>query len=443
MKTPIFDFLKSYSQSDKIRLHMPGHKGRGELFCESYDITEVTGADSLYEADSVIKESEALAGELFGARTFYSTEGSSLAIRAMLYLAYTEKKGKIVAPRNVHRSFVSAAALIGFDVVWVDSENGYSYLSCKLSLSDIERTLLENPDSSAVYLTSPDYLGGTADISAIAEICHRHGVLLLVDNAHGAYLNFLSPSRHPIALGADLCADSAHKTLSTLTGGAYLHISKNVNKDLQNRAKGAMALFASTSPSYLILSSLDCTNAYVSGDYKDRLSGFIARIREIKAELSRSGYTLFDTEGDPLKITLLTKSYGYLGREIARQLSSVGIECEFSDADCIVFMLTPENTEEELSLLLDALLRIPKKTPVLAQPPKLCKPRGLLSIREAVMLPSEEVSVDEALGRIISDTHLSCPPAVPICLPGEEASLAVLDVLRYYGVKKLRVVKTK
>jgi arginine/lysine/ornithine decarboxylase len=192
MRTPIADFLQRYADESMTRFHMPGHKGVSFLGCERLDLTEVNGADSLYEADGIIAESEANATDLFGTqRTLYSTEGSSQCIRAMLYLALTHRKAGtppiIVAARNVHKAFVYAAALLDFEVVWLWPEEQKSLCACPVSAKQLERVLedLEAPPT-AVYLTSPDYLGGMAEIPALAEVAHRHGTLLMVDNAHGA-----------------------------------------------------------------------------------------------------------------------------------------------------------------------------------------------------------------------------------------------------------------
>ena len=210
METPIADFLRRYDADRITRFHMPGHKGKEFLGCEHLDITEVKGADALYEADGIIAESEKNATALFGSRrTCYSTEGSSQCIRAMLYLALTCRPAGtapvIVAARNVHKAFVYAAALLDFEVIWLWPEESHSLCGCPVSPEALDKTLASLPaPPAAVYLTSPDYLGGMADIAVLAEVCHRHGTLLAVDNAHGAYLRFLMPSRHPLDLGVDL-----------------------------------------------------------------------------------------------------------------------------------------------------------------------------------------------------------------------------------------------
>ena len=276
MHTPICDFVSRYCEEKALRLHMPGHKGNGVLGVEPYDITEISGADSLYEASGIIHESERNAAELFGtAATFYSAEGSSLCIRAMLLLALLDAKQKgrgqkIVAGRNAHKTFVTVAGLLDLDVTWLAPAKGESYLACSVDMEQLEKYLVEE-SPAAVYLTNPDYLGNLIDIREISHLCRKYDVLLLVDNAHGAYLKFLPESKHPIDRGADLCCDSAHKTLPVLTGGAYLHVAKNTSDMFVKRAKDAMALFGSTSPSYLIMQSLDQANKYISEGYSEKL----------------------------------------------------------------------------------------------------------------------------------------------------------------------------
>ena len=298
MKTPICDFVKKYNEVSNVRLHMPGHKGIDRLGMESLDITEIVGADSLYEASGIIYESERHASELFGCDTYYSTEGSSHCIRAMMYLVslYVNENGEkpyILAARNCHKTFVSAAAMLDIDVEWIYSKDE-SYLSCCIDVSELENSLCScGRKPTAVYITSPDYLGCMTDIESIARVCRKHGVLLCVDNAHGAYLKFLNPSRHPIDLGADICCDSAHKTLPVLTGGAYMHVSKDAPNIFRENAKEALALFGSTSPSYLILQSLDRATAYLAEGYLEKLSDLICRLSTLFRDLQSFPADLF------------------------------------------------------------------------------------------------------------------------------------------------------
>ena len=444
MTTPICDFLRRYAASDMLRLHMPGHKGSPLLGMESWDITEVEGADDLYHADGIIRESEENAARLFGCRTLYSTEGASLAIRAMLYLAaqharHQGKCPKILAGRNAHRSFLSAAVLLDLDVIWLQPAKKESYLSCAPTAEEIENILSQPDAPTAVYLTSPDYLGGCADISAIADVCHRHGVLLLVDNAHGAYLKFLPASAHPMDLGADMVCDSAHKTLPALTGAAYLHLADTVPDEIAVQAKPAMALFGTTSPSYLILASLDAVNGYLDDGYRARLAETVEGIRGLRDALSRHGYVLYGDE--PLKLTVSTKSYGYEGVDFADALRARGAECEFADRDFAVMMLTPETGEDGIARLKEALLSIPKRAAITERPPEMGLPERVMSIRDAAMAAKETIPARESLGRILSDVSVSCPPAVPIVVSGERIDVDALRCFEYYGIDTCTVVK--
>ncbi len=422
-------------------MHMPGHKGAVGI--EREDVTEIYGADSLFEADGIIRESEECASALFGARSFYSTEGSSLAIRAMLYLATITATARgerplILAGRNAHKVFISTAALLDFDIDWLHTSG--SYMSCSVDKGTVREALDRSSRRPvAVYLTSPDYLGNTVDIRGIAEVCHERGVLLLVDNAHGAYLKFLNPSRHPIDLGADMCADSAHKTLPALTGAAYLHISPSDTHGFSGRAKEALSLFASTSPSYLILASLDRLNAYLDDGYSEKLTTFVSKIREIKQK-THPGLAIFTGDED-MKITVRAAQLGYTGYELAALLRAGGVEPEFADPDFLVLMPTPSNKAGDLELLFSILSAIEPRAARRDAPPALSIPERVMTPRDAMLADSEVLPTESCLGRILATVTVGCPPAVPILVSGERISEDSLRVLEYYGVSTLRVVK--
>ena len=445
MDTPICDFVRDYCQSGALRTHMPGHKGTALLGMEALDITEFDGADDLYHPSGIILESERNASGLFGCETLYSTEGSSQCIRAMLYQVtlWAKEQGRkplIAAGRNAHKTFLSAAALLDLDVAWLCPGKPDSYLSCRLTGQELDAALSAMEEKpAAVYLTSPDYLGNVGDMAAAAEAAHRHGCLLVVDNAHGAYLRFLEPSRHPMDLGADLCCDSAHKTLPVLTGGAYLHISDKAPAVFSRRGKDAMALFGSTSPSYLILQSLDAVNRYLANGYRERLSAFVQKVEALGEKLAAHGYRLMGSE--PTKLTFDTKAFGYDGREFADILRGKWIFAEFYDPDHLVMMLTPETGEAGLKRLEEALLAIPQREPVTQGPPVFHLPQKAMSIRKAIFSASEEAAVADSLGRILASPSVGCPPAVPIVVCGEVIDRTAIECFAYYGIEKVNVVK--
>lgn len=438
MNTPVADFVQRYAKAGTARLHMPGHKGRCFLGCEPWDITEIHGADALYEAEGILAESEQNAAALFGSqRTCYSTEGSSQCIRAMLYLAVAASGSHtVVAARNVHRAFVSAAALLDLEIRWLWPEESRSLCGCPISPAQLEETLHSLPEPpAAVYLTSPDYLGGMAEIPALAQICHQHGTLLLVDNAHGAYLRFLQPSLHPLDLGADLCCDSAHKTLPVLTGGAYLHLSPTAPAQLAPLAKSALGLFGSTSPSYLTLASLDLCNRYLAEGYPQRLAEAVERLAELRERLTAAGWRV--EPSDPLRVTVAAPR-GVTGQELAGQLRRQGVECEYADRDFLVLMATPENTPEELAQAAAALGQCPGE----ANPPQLPLARGerACSIRQAAFAPRETVDAAHSLGRVCGLPTVGCPPAIPIAISGERITPEALALFAYYGIEQVEVL---
>ena len=441
MKTPIVSFLKSYQEKSPVRMHMPGHKGAGILGFEGMDLTEIYGADELFAAEGIIKESEQNASSLFGCPTYYSTQGSTLCIQTMCTILCQDakskgKKPKILAGRNAHRSFIHAAALLDFEIEWLYGNS--DYLSCKIHAEDLEKAIIESLPT-AVYLTNPDYLGNLLDIQSLASVCKKHNVLLAIDNAHGAYLHFLEPSLHPIDLGADLCCDSAHKTLPVLTGGAYLHLSESLNQVWKNDVKHFMEYFSSTSPSYLIMASLDAANEVLDTAFKKSLSECIQRVDGLKNTLIQHGYTILS--GEPMKITISTKEFGYTGNEIANLLMECDIYPEFYDSDYIVLMPSPYNTKDDLKRLETCLCGIERKPILINKPPKLEQSKKAMNVRQALFSSSITLDVSKSLGQVCSSVTVSCPPAILPVIPGEVISESSIEVMKYYGIETVRVVK--
>lgn len=441
MKTPIVSFLKSYQEKSPVRMHMPGHKGAGILGFEGMDLTEIYGADELFAAEGIIKESEQNASSLFGCPTYYSTQGSTLCIQTMCTILCQDakskgKKPKILAGRNAHRSFIHAAALLDFDIEWLYGNS--DYLSCKIHAEDLEKAIIES-HPTAVYLTNPDYLGNLLDIQSLASVCKKHNVLLAIDNAHGAYLRFLEPSLHPIDLGADLCCDSAHKTLPVLTGGAYLHLSDSLNQVWKNDVKHFMEYFSSTSPSYLIMASLDATNEVLDTTFRNSLFECIQRVDGLKNTLVQHGYTILS--GEPMKITISTKEFGYTGNEIANLLMECDIYPEFYDSDYIVLMPSPYNTKNDLKRLETCLCGIERKPLLINKPPKLEQSKKAMNVRQALFSSSITLDVSKSLGQVCSSVTVSCPPAILPVIPGEVISESSIEVMKYYGIETVRVVK--
>lgn len=472
MTTPIVDFVRSYAQSGTARLHMPGHKGQSLLGFEPLDITEIRGADELYAPEGIIAESEANATRLFGtAHSYYSTEGSSQCIRAMLFLALqgapqNGKRPVLLAARNAHKALLYAAALLDFDIrwLWPSAQAEGALCSCPVTAEALTGALhalaQQGIEPFGVYVTSPDYLGGVQDIPALAAVCRAQGVPLLVDNAHGAYLRFLPQNCHPIAQGAAMCCDSAHKTLPVVTGGAYLHLGENAPVQEEAAVRGALTLFGSTSPSYLILQSLDACNRQLTESYPAGLQRCCSRLAALRGELNAAAQAAgcpvplaLDGPGrEPLKLTLDAAALGVTGTALADALRGGQLECEYADPRYVVLMFTPCNPPQDYARLHIVLRQCLHSLPAaggLLQPEELAgefvalaqQARAHCTIRQAVFAPQERIPVQQALGRICAMPTVSCPPAIPIAVSGEEITPAALELMQRYGVTEVSVLR--
>lgn len=442
MNTPIYDFVQNYIKSNTARLHMPGHKGVSFLGCEQSDITEIKGADELYAPTGIIRESEENATHLFGtAKTVYSAGGSSQSINAMLYLAYLmsdkTRRPYVLAGRNAHKSFMYALAKLDADVEWIYPENSDSICSCIVTAEILENKLKKlSYKPFAAYITSPDYLGGMSDIETLAKICKKYDIPLLVDNAHGSYLKFYKQDLHPISLGADMCCDSAHKTLPVLTGGGYLHIAKNDKYEFSKNIKNAMAIFGSTSPSYLILQSLDICNRYIDEKICEDIEKCAENVADLRCFINSKGLNIVSAE--PLKLTVDFRGTNLDFKCILREN---GVEFEYADDDFAVFMFTPQNSQEDFDKLKKAFESMGELSKGTYENIEFPKSEQVMTIRQAIFCENEEIVIEKALNKICASPTVSCPPAIPIAVSGERITEKHIELFKKYKIEKILVVK--
>ena len=437
---PLYEAVRQHAAEGRASFHTPGHKGScGFLPLDPvFDLTELPDTDSLYESDGCIREAEVRAARLFGADvTAISSGGCTLAIQGML-AAFAGAGSKVIFCRNIHRSAVNASALLDIDPVWVmhrrDAGKG---LPGRIDAEDIRKAVQENPDAAAVYVTSPDYYGCLSDIKAIAAVCRQHNIPLLVDNAHGTHL--IAFGKHPITLGASASACSAHKTLPVLTGGAWLNCADG---RISPGIKSSMALFGSTSPSYLTMASLDLARAWMEQDGIEAfrtLAGTVAQLRELALSV---GFGLPEGECDPVRLTLLTRPLGMSGDAAAEYFRSCGAECEYSDGCAVVFIVTPFNSEEDIERLRKAVSDFPKGQPLDAPDDASdLLPVIKLSPREALLRPSRSVATAASAGKTAAQAVCPCPPGVPLVMPGEEISEKCVNILLKTGIWRINVIE--
>lgn len=417
-ETPLYTALQKHRAKQMAPFHTPGHKCAPGALPEDLlklDYTELPDTDSLFEASGPIRKAEQAAAALFGAkRTLFSAGGCSLCIQAMLRLA-CPTGGTVLCARNAHRTAVNAMALLGLRPLWAMPK-------------DILNVLKNNTNSiNACYVTSPDYYGRLLDIPALSESCRKRHIPLLVDNAHGAHLAFTHPDLHPLHLGASMTADSAHKTMNVLTGGAWLQIGE---ADYVKDAKAAMRLFGSTSPSYPIMASLDLARAFA----QEHAEAFV-RVQEQVLRLSKTAkeHGVTNVSDDPTRLSLRTSDIGLSGAEAAEIFRKNGVEPEMADGGFVVLICTPWNTEEDYARARKAISALPVSRPLPTAHELPGLPPVRVPLRQAVFAPSHAVPLRQAVGCIAAEAACPCPPGIPVVMPGEEVTGEAARFLAGYG----------
>ena len=424
--------LKKFRKKEKISMHIPGHKngrGLGAYFTKNafdIDVTEVSDTDNLQNPTGILKEAQQKCADIFGAgETHFLTGGSSLGIRAAI-LATMRRGEKLLIDRICHRSVFDAVVLAGIEPVFLmrDFKNDV-YLG--ISKQAVIDALSNNPDIKGMIITSPTYYGIVSDIKGIKEALGDR--FLIVDEAHGAHFVFnKNLPDTALSMGADICIQSAHKTLPALGQSSYLHIGKDTALD-KNRIKNCLKMLQSTSPSYMLMTSLDEAARQMNGSGEKKLEKLIFNIDKLKARVTAKTQIRFLNCDDKTRIVADFKNTEICGYEAEELLNDYGIYAEMADFRYMVFIPSVSNNSRDISVLANALIKISNKgadkrdnIPV----PHICLD----------MLPSvafdkktEEISINKSMGRICAEIVSACPPGAAIAIPGQVIDKSVIDYI--------------
>ena len=438
----LYEKLKAYSAGDTYPFHMPGHKRTGaDSLPYAIDVTEIDGFDNLHEPQGCLRELQTTAAKLFRSHYAFalvngSTVGILSAVRAM-----TKTGGKALIARNSHTAVYHAAELCCLEVEYLlpDTVDGLGIFS-SVSPQAVEQALILHPDISLVVITSPTYEGVVSNVKSIAEICHRYGARLFVDEAHGAHFPFFD--RFPesaIACGADAAVISLHKTLPAMTQTALLLTN---SEELSNEMKRQLSVFETSSPSYVLLASIDrCLEFLKHSDqafeeYTNRLMRFYQAaksLRHLSVPYERlvNDKKVFDFDCGKLNIFCGGSMSGKELMDILRR--DHHIELEMALGDRALAMTSVCDSDEGFDRLLNALTEIDGRcsAPKPAANSLSCPlPQSRCSISEAVNANGKLLDIFAAEGKISREYVRAYPPGIPILVPGETIDKEILSLLR-------------
>lgn len=429
MQRPIFEMLQTIQ--GRHSLHMPAHHG-SPLFGDislALDTTEFALTDNLYQAKAAIAEAQALLAKSCGVRSaHFLHNGSTAGIQSMLL--YAKHKGNtIIVQRNSHVSVFHFAALLGLELIFIPE----SYTNDDVAYLDTAQAIacLQNyPEAAAVLLTSSNYYGICVDIAPIAKLAHTLGMLVLVDEAHGAHLNWSKQRRNAGCYGADIFVQSAHKTLACTTSCAWL-LNTSQDEDLLQKCLQSVQ---TTSPSFLNMLMMDDARAYM--DSHADMESILALLLEFEQALESTPYSLsqksWERQGLLLDKTRLVIQAPQGGFALREALAKKAIDVEMADENQIVCILSliPKQCKGELGKLLDALEDIPVEENKTAAQKKSLPVEKALPLQVAYFAAKEELALELAEGRICGDIIAPYPPGVPLLLWGERIGRNHIDYLK-------------
>lgn len=427
----LYDFLKEQDISGRIPFHMPGHMRQPfpYLVGANIDFTEIDGLDDLHAPSGVLAEAMDNAARILGARrSFFLVNGSTVGILASVYAV--AKGGKtVIAARNCHKSVYNALTLTASDVKYIFPDEDPLGFSLEITPESVECALRECPSASAVIITSPTYDGVVSDIRSIAEICHSHGVVLIVDSAHGAHLGYFDTSvESAVTCGADITVTSLHKTMPSLTQTGLLHISGDLVDDSEISA--ALSIFETSSPSYILMASIDgCVRQYENPalfeEWHRRVDTIRSAAKGTAVTIYRPSCYAFDES------KLIVSSDGYTGEDLAGILRNQhNIEPEMVSRNYVLLLTGAGISDSQVDAVCSFFRALPERKPFVLQLSNnvpCCK--SVLTMAEAANKKNEKTRLVKAAGRISTDMITPYPPGIPLIVPGEIISSDIIEYI--------------
>ena len=459
-KTPLFDAITKYIASKPAYFRIPGHRfERGiskrwtdvvgsDIF--KYDLTEAPGLDDLHNAEGAIREAQDLAQEVFGAEhSYFLVNGTTCANETMVISTASEGE-KIAIPRNAHKSALMGLIISGAEPIYIQPELSLEWgVQGGITPAAVEKMFEENPDCKGVMLVSPTYYGICSDVREIARICHKHGAILMIDEAHGAHVYFSDQlPEGGLVQGADMCSQSIHKVTGSLTQSSMLHVNSKL-VDI-NMVESTLHIVQSTSPSYILMTSLDMAryelaingrdmiaNAVDLSDYaREKINGIDGMVAVGKSLVGTAGVKALDTT----RLIISAKELGLTGFELDRMLfEDYKIDVELSDYINVLAIVTFANIKEDLDRLINALADIAQKHKggkviqnEITLPPF---PPHVMTPRQAYFSKKKDIPWSEARGAIAGEMIAPYPPGIPAVYPGEIVTDEVWEYIENYRVR--------
>lgn len=452
-RMPIIEALEDMKAARLVPFDVPGHKrGRADKNLTKFlgekamsiDVNSMKPLDNLCHPISVIKEAEELAAAAFKAKgAFFMVGGTTSSVQAMIF-AVTKRGDKIIVPRNVHRSVINAMILCGAIPVYVNPQIEQNLgIPLGMNLDDVEQTILANLDAKALFINNPTYHGICSNLKAVVDLCHKHNVKVIVDEAHGTHFSF--SDKLPLSAmeaGADLAAVSMHKSGGSLTQSSFLLVGENMNVDY---VRQIINLTQTTSGSYLLMASLDMARRNMALNGKAIFDEVLEMVDYAREEINQiGGYNAFGKElingesvyaFDTTKLCVNTLDTGLTGIEVYDILrDEYDIQVEFGDLGNILAYVSVGDRKSDIERLIGALSEIKrryKKPRSTIMQYKYIMPEVVLSPQEAFYANKESVKLKDAENRICGEFVMCYPPGIPILAPGEFITGEIIEYIEY------------